>query len=179
MQKLTAETKSTRKTGSVDTDAARADVASRGGAAKSLSGAWGRVQSQMAARYPRMCRSALDDLSSPEPKDDDWMTSEVQRQEATAAVVMAEACSERKEVTLMKTRLLRKGGICVRYKCCALQMLTNVSSMAILADHSFFDAYAGESKDGFPAAKFSTGGIISIGTAALASDNLDELSTQT
>lgn len=57
-----------------------------------------------------------------------------------------------------------------------LQMLTNVSSMAILADHSFFDAYAGESKDGFPAAKFSTGGIISIGTAALASNNLDELS---
>ena len=36
------------------------------------------------------------------------MTSEVQRQEATTAVVMAEACSERKEVTLMKTRLLRK-----------------------------------------------------------------------
>ena len=48
----------------MDTDAARADVASRGGAAKSLSGAWGRVQSQMAARYPRMCRLALDDLSS-------------------------------------------------------------------------------------------------------------------
>ena len=45
-----------------------------------------------------------------EPKDDGWMTSEVQRQEATAAVVMAEALSEKKkkEVTLMKTRLLRK-----------------------------------------------------------------------
>ena len=41
--------------------------------------------------------------------DDGWMTSEVQRQETTAAVVMAEAFSERKEVTLMKTRLLRKG----------------------------------------------------------------------
>ena len=37
------------------------------------------------------------------------MTSEVQRQEATATVVMAEAFSKRKEVTLMKTRLLRKG----------------------------------------------------------------------
>ena len=37
------------------------------------------------------------------------MSSEVQRQEATAAIVMAEAFSERKEVTLMKTRLLRKG----------------------------------------------------------------------
>ena len=48
-------------------------------------------------------------VAGPEPRDDDWMTSEVQRQEATAAVVMAEACSERKEVTLMKTRLLRKG----------------------------------------------------------------------
>ena len=37
------------------------------------------------------------------------MMSEVQRQEAVAAVVMAEAFSKRKEVTLMKTRLLRKG----------------------------------------------------------------------
>ena len=37
------------------------------------------------------------------------MTSEVQRQEAAAVVVMAEAFSKRKEVTLMKTRLLRKG----------------------------------------------------------------------
>ena len=48
-------------------------------------------------------------VAGPEPRDDGWMTSEVQRQEATAAVVMAEAFSERKEVTLMKTRLLRKG----------------------------------------------------------------------
>ena len=37
------------------------------------------------------------------------MTSEVRRQEAATAVVMAEAFSKRKEVTLMKTRLLRKG----------------------------------------------------------------------
>ena len=47
--------------------------------------------------------------AGPEPKDDGWMTSEVQRQEAAAVVVMAEAFSERKKVTLMKTRLLRKG----------------------------------------------------------------------
>ena len=48
-------------------------------------------------------------VAGPEPSDDDWMTSEVQRQEATTAVVMAEALSEKKkEVTLMKTRLLRK-----------------------------------------------------------------------
>ena len=60
----------------MDADAARADVAemmtsadqawrvaARGGAAESLRGAWGRVRSSMAARYPRMCRSALDDLS--------------------------------------------------------------------------------------------------------------------
>ena len=37
------------------------------------------------------------------------MTSEVQRQEAAVVVVMTEAFSERKEVTLMKTRLLIKG----------------------------------------------------------------------
>ena len=48
-------------------------------------------------------------VAGPEPRDDDWMTSEVQRQEATTAVVMAEALSgKKKEVTLMKTRLLRK-----------------------------------------------------------------------
>ena len=47
----------------MDADAARADVAARGGVAESLRGAWGRVRSPMAVRYPRMCRSALDDLS--------------------------------------------------------------------------------------------------------------------
>ena len=35
--------------------------------------------------------------AGPEPKDDDWMTSEVQRQEAIAAVVMAEVFSERRK----------------------------------------------------------------------------------
>ena len=34
-----------------------------GGATESLSSTWGRVRSPMAVRYPRMCRSALDDLS--------------------------------------------------------------------------------------------------------------------
>ena len=38
-------------------------VEARGGTVESLSGAWGRVRSPMAARYPRMCRSALDDLN--------------------------------------------------------------------------------------------------------------------
>ena len=38
-------------------------VEARGGAAEFLRGAWGRVRSPMAARVPRMCRSALDDLS--------------------------------------------------------------------------------------------------------------------
>ena len=32
-----------------------------------------------------------------EPKDNDWMTSEVQRQEVTAAVMMAEVFSERRK----------------------------------------------------------------------------------
>ncbi|RVW34124.1 Disease resistance protein RPS5 [Vitis vinifera] len=101
-------------------------MAARGSVVESLSSAWGCVRSPIAARYSRMCRSALDDLSGPEPKDDDWMTSEVQRQEATAAVVMAEAFSERKEVTLMKTKTAKKRrhmcavqgcGTRVRYKC--------------------------------------------------------------
>ena len=37
------------------------------------------------------------------------MTSEVQRLEAATDVVMAEALFRKKEVTLMKTRLLKKG----------------------------------------------------------------------
>ena len=43
-----------------------------------------------------------------EPKDDGWVTSEVQRRKAVAVVVMAEAMLK-KGVTLIKTRLLRKG----------------------------------------------------------------------
>ena len=43
-----------------------------------------------------------------EPKDDGWVTSEVQRRKATAVVVMAETMLK-KGVTLIKTRLLRKG----------------------------------------------------------------------
>ena len=44
-----------------------------------------------------------------EPKDDGWVTSEVQRRKAVAVVVMAEAMLKKKRVTLIKTRLLRKG----------------------------------------------------------------------
>ena len=47
-------------------------------------------------------------VAGPEPRDDYWMTSEVQRQEATAAVVMAEALSEKGSHT-NEDRLLRKG----------------------------------------------------------------------
>ncbi|XP_039016159.1 uncharacterized protein LOC120146737 [Hibiscus syriacus] len=43
-----------------------------------------------------------------------------------------------------------------------LSMLTSMSSMAILTEHSFFDSYAGESKDGSNAAKFSNGDVISM-----------------
>ena len=42
-----------------------------------------------------------------EPKDDGWVTSEVQRRKAAAIVVMAEAML--KNESLIKTRLLRKG----------------------------------------------------------------------
>ncbi|XP_059665890.1 uncharacterized protein LOC132311800 [Cornus florida] len=55
-----------------------------------------------------------------------------------------------------------------------LSMLTNVSSMAILIDHCFFDAFAGESMDGSPAAKFSTGDTISMNAAVLTSDDISE-----
>ncbi|KAL0398300.1 UNVERIFIED_CONTAM: putative hydrolase [Sesamum radiatum] len=51
-----------------------------------------------------------------------------------------------------------------------LSVLANVASMAILIEHSFFDAYAGESRDGSPAAKFFTGGIVSLSSATLSAN---------
>ena len=47
--------------------------------------------------------------AGPEPKDDGWMTSAIQRRKAATMVVMAEAMLKEKGVTLRKTRLLRKG----------------------------------------------------------------------
>ncbi|WCJ27451.1 hypothetical protein M5689_009194 [Euphorbia peplus] len=41
-----------------------------------------------------------------------------------------------------------------------LSMLTSVSTMAIITEHGFFDAYAGESREGVSAAKFCTGDTI-------------------
>ncbi|XP_050234053.1 uncharacterized protein LOC126682415 isoform X2 [Mercurialis annua] len=58
-----------------------------------------------------------------------------------------------------------------------LSMLTSVSSMAILTEHGFFDAYAGESRDGSMSAKFSTGDTISMNIiTAKSSNNLDDIS---
>lgn len=42
-----------------------------------------------------------------------------------------------------------------------------VASMAILLDHGFFDAYAGESRDRSPAAKFFTGDVVAMSSASL------------
>jgi hypothetical protein len=53
-------------------------------------------------------------------------------------------------------------------------MLTDVSTMAILIDHSFFEAYAGESRQGNPAAKFFNGDIISMNSTSLSSDEMNE-----
>ncbi|KAK7245620.1 hypothetical protein RIF29_40468 [Crotalaria pallida] len=44
-------------------------------------------------------------------------------------------------------------------------MLTDVLSMAVLIEHSFLEAYAGESTDGSSTAKFSTGDIILMNSA--------------
>ncbi|KAE9445016.1 hypothetical protein C3L33_23085, partial [Rhododendron williamsianum] len=54
-------------------------------------------------------------------------------------------------------------------------MLSNVSTMAILIDHSFYDAYVGESRDGSPAAKFSTGDTISMNTVLLSDDDKNDV----
>ncbi|KAJ8627248.1 hypothetical protein MRB53_020555 [Persea americana] len=60
-----------------------------------------------------------------------------------------------------------------------ISTLSNISSTAILLDYGFFEAYAGESKDGYPAAKFFTGDTISMNSMIPSSDNLTELSHAT
>ncbi|GKU92637.1 hypothetical protein SLEP1_g6344 [Rubroshorea leprosula] len=57
-----------------------------------------------------------------------------------------------------------------------LSMLADTSSMAVLTEHSFFDAYAGESRDGTSAAKFSRGDTISMNIIQPSSGDLNDLS---
>ncbi|KAK6917135.1 hypothetical protein RJ641_017886 [Dillenia turbinata] len=57
-----------------------------------------------------------------------------------------------------------------------LSMLENVSSLAILTDHRFYDACAGESKDGSPAAKFYTGDTVSLNAAMFNHEDVEDLS---
>lgn len=55
--------------------------------------------------------------------------------------------------------------------CSQLSMLANISSMAILVEHTFFDSYAGDSRDGGLAAKLCRGDTISMSIAALTVGN--------
>ncbi|XP_068316808.1 uncharacterized protein [Pyrus communis] len=57
-----------------------------------------------------------------------------------------------------------------------LSMLANISNMAILVDHSFFDAYAGESRDGSSAAKFRRGDTVSLSTALINGGDINNVS---
>ncbi|TKY59838.1 hypothetical protein E2542_SST16932 [Spatholobus suberectus] len=55
-------------------------------------------------------------------------------------------------------------------------MLTNnVTRMAVLVEHNFLDAYAGESRDGSLTVKFSTGDIISMNKVVTTTKDLDDL----
>jgi hypothetical protein len=55
-------------------------------------------------------------------------------------------------------------------------MLANISSMAILVEYSFFDAYAGESRNGGSAARFYTGDTVSMIAAIASADDINDLS---
>ncbi|KAJ0081320.1 hypothetical protein Patl1_11171 [Pistacia atlantica] len=57
-----------------------------------------------------------------------------------------------------------------------LSMLTNLSSMAILIEHSFFDTYAGDSREGSSAAKFCTGDIIFMNITSPSTGDINDLS---
>lgn len=54
-------------------------------------------------------------------------------------------------------------------------MLTNVTKMAVLVEHNFLEAYAGESRDGSLTVKFSTGDIISMNSVGTTTKDLDDL----
>ncbi|KAM7255856.1 hypothetical protein ACFE04_011597 [Oxalis oulophora] len=56
-----------------------------------------------------------------------------------------------------------------------LSLLRDTSRLAILEEQCFFDAFAGESKDGSTAAKFSTGDIISITIGTPTAGELNDL----
>ncbi|KAJ8761941.1 hypothetical protein K2173_006543 [Erythroxylum novogranatense] len=58
-----------------------------------------------------------------------------------------------------------------------LPMLANTTNMAVLHEYCFFDAYAGESRNGFSATKFSTGDAVSIiSLLSQSGNNFNELS---
>ncbi|KAL5773965.1 hypothetical protein ACOSP7_011522 [Xanthoceras sorbifolium] len=57
-----------------------------------------------------------------------------------------------------------------------LPMLSNLSGMAILLEHIFFEAYAGESREGISVAKFSTGDIVSMNVANPTAGDINDLS---
>uniref|UniRef100_A0A7N0SWG5 DUF7392 domain-containing protein n=1 Tax=Kalanchoe fedtschenkoi TaxID=63787 RepID=A0A7N0SWG5_KALFE len=57
-----------------------------------------------------------------------------------------------------------------------LSVLTSISDLAILIDHNFFEPYAGESKDGSPAAVISTGNIVSLNGAVPCENAVQNLS---
>lgn len=54
-------------------------------------------------------------------------------------------------------------------------MLNSTSSMAILIDHSFIDAYVGESRDSSSAIRFHTGDIISMHAGSAAADSASDI----
>ncbi|KAF7801244.1 hypothetical protein G2W53_040355 [Senna tora] len=54
-------------------------------------------------------------------------------------------------------------------------MLKGISNVGVLMEHSFLDAYAGDSRDGCSAAKLCSGDIISMNSAATTSKDLNDL----
>ncbi|KAK3173957.1 hypothetical protein Dsin_032904 [Dipteronia sinensis] len=56
-----------------------------------------------------------------------------------------------------------------------LPLLSNISGMAILLEHIFFETYAGESREGICVAKFSTGDIVSMNVATPTAGDLNDL----
>ncbi|RAL49783.1 hypothetical protein DM860_002074 [Cuscuta australis] len=56
-------------------------------------------------------------------------------------------------------------------------LLSNVSSMAKLIEYGFYDAYAGQTRDGTPAAKFYAGDIVSLHALSFSARGEDDINT--
>jgi len=66
--------------------------------------------------------------------------------------------------------------LCLQFPLQQSLLASNVTRMAVIVEHNFLEAYAGESRDGSLTVKFSTGDIISMDWVVTTTRDLNDLS---